>query len=335
MRPASSRHSFPSRARAFTLVELLVVIGIIAALIGILLPVLSSVSARGRDLKCQANLRSIVQLLQTYAAESKGSLPFGVIWERFNPQTWDQLPGNNNAFVSWASIITKMSRGKGAQIEDGDVSSPYNGPFLKCPEAQLSYNQLVSYVVNMVAMTDPYACVTTLGGRVPPQMPAKLNGMFPHTALVWDTAVFPNSDESVGYLTSADVDDSQRLWQGVANIPQWCFFDPRDPYARLGPTFARFGNTKPVIFKGGTSGDAWRNIDPAIDPNTGSGYPYQGNLRFRHNKNTSCNVAFADGHVESFKAKFNPDNTMRAHDVLRKYFLLKWPAGVPRNDTVP
>ena len=55
---------------AFTLVELLVVIGIIAILIGLLLPVLAGVQARGRDIKCQANLRSIVQAMYAYAAEN-------------------------------------------------------------------------------------------------------------------------------------------------------------------------------------------------------------------------------------------------------------------------
>src|SRR5687768_9012812 len=70
--------------RGFTLDELLVVIGIIAALIGILLPVLSGVQSRGRDLKCQSNQKQIVTLLLAYAAENKGSLPFG-----WYPQNWD------------------------------------------------------------------------------------------------------------------------------------------------------------------------------------------------------------------------------------------------------
>jgi len=322
-----------TRESAFTLVELLVVIGIIAALIGILLPVLSGVQSRGRDMKCQANLRSIVQLLSTYAAENKGNMPYGVIWERFDPMTGNQLPGNNDAFVSWASIITKMSRGRGSNIEDGEISSPYNGPFLKCPEAAMVYPQLVTYVVNIVAFTDPFANIQTQGGRAPCQPPAKLNQLFPHTALVWDTAVFPNSAESVGFLTGADVDDPQRLWEGVAHTPQWAYYDPADPYSRIPPGV--LGNNKPVRFAGGTGPGSWRNIDPGVDPDTGSAYPHQGNLRFRHNKNTSCNIAFADGHVESFKGKFNPDNTMKAHDVLRRYFLLRWPSGVPRNPQVP
>jgi prepilin-type processing-associated H-X9-DG protein len=311
------------RLRAFTLVELLVVIGIIAALIGILLPVLSGVSARGRDLKCQANLRSIVQLFMTYAAENKGSVMYGWHWEKFDPMTGQQLSGNNNSFVSWASIITKMSRGKGGQIEDGDISSPYNGPFLKCPEASLSQNQLVTYVVNLVAMPGPYDNITTMGGPAPCIPPAKLNGMFPHNALVWDTPVLPNSDENVGYLTGADVDDVQRLWAGIAFRPQWAFFDPRDVYGNIPPGL--LGNNKPVRFPA-----SWKNIDP-----TSPSYPYQGNLRFRHNKNTSCNVGFADGSVRAFTAKLNSDKSMKSHDAIRKNFLLRWPSGVRRDPAAP
>ena len=60
-----------------------------------------------------------------------------------------------------------------------------------------------------------------------------------------------------------------------------------------------------------------------------------GNLRFRHNKETVCNVAFADGSVRPIAAVMNRDRTVRSHDAIRRYFMLKWPPGVPPNKKVP
>jgi len=66
-----------SNRRAFTLVELLVVIGIIAVLVAILLPTLNRARESARRTKCLANLRGIGQLVMMYANQFKGQMPIG------------------------------------------------------------------------------------------------------------------------------------------------------------------------------------------------------------------------------------------------------------------
>jgi prepilin-type N-terminal cleavage/methylation domain-containing protein len=64
-----------NRVFGFTLVELLVVIGIVALLMGILLPTLRRARLSSQVVKAKADLRSIAAALSIYRQEHKGKLP--------------------------------------------------------------------------------------------------------------------------------------------------------------------------------------------------------------------------------------------------------------------
>jgi prepilin-type processing-associated H-X9-DG protein/prepilin-type N-terminal cleavage/methylation domain-containing protein len=61
--------------RAFTLVELLVVIGIIAVLVGLLLPALNIAREHAKGAQCLSNLRELAQAAFMYAGENDGMCP--------------------------------------------------------------------------------------------------------------------------------------------------------------------------------------------------------------------------------------------------------------------
>jgi prepilin-type N-terminal cleavage/methylation domain-containing protein/prepilin-type processing-associated H-X9-DG protein len=86
-----SSRSIPLRPRAFTLVELLVVIGIIALLIAILLPSMSRAREQSRRVTCLSNLRSLGHGLYQYAADFRDRLPNGNFPNDADPNHGDQV----------------------------------------------------------------------------------------------------------------------------------------------------------------------------------------------------------------------------------------------------
>ena len=109
------------RNAGFTLVELLVVIGIIALLISILLPSLNKARRQAKNIQCLSNLRSIGQMVQIYSSQHKNALLPTIIW------------GAGNRDDSWAILLVSLGLVDSPNLARGSEGGGRG--ILMCPEA--------------------------------------------------------------------------------------------------------------------------------------------------------------------------------------------------------
>ena len=141
-----SNRKLISQGRGFSLVELLVVIGIIAILIALLLPSLQAARKQAKSTQCKSNMRQIGISLQIYSNENRGWI--------FPPRRGWNAAGNPNE--RWPYFVFKPS--------------VWNPPIMKCPSDAEDMAGEHSYLLNnhLVEVTPPIR----FGNKVPNRSPS-------------------------------------------------------------------------------------------------------------------------------------------------------------------
>lgn len=161
------------RNKGFTLVELLVVIGIIALLISILLPALNRAREAANAIKCASNLRQIGQGIVQYTSDYNGALPAsytyvgmhlaGNVFTLDPNATEDPNAGSQYGYIHWSSLLLAdrtPNRFSNTTITVDGTSNPaistHTNPGI--------YGSLQGW--------DVFQCPSLEGGGLPPTNPA-------------------------------------------------------------------------------------------------------------------------------------------------------------------
>ncbi len=336
----------------FTLVELLVVIGIIAVLIGILLPVLSRARAQAQSTACKSNIRQLVLGALSYAADNKGRWPYHFYWVEQSPTTG--FPTNAaRGWVSWWTSINRYLTSKtDFDNRQDQLNPPATGltsrmgyrlsPAFRCPSAGESFAQQVHYMAHSIVMPNisRERFYQTIAGPI--INPATSGDLYPENIVFWDTKLLAGVSHQVGYPFWGTNSGQNGPLDSFIDGGQLTF--PDEPHLRYRQPGTNYPWNSPGVAVGFRIDEPlyWPD-DPTITASFGSLGIYtanadyggstvlqRGDLRFRHGSGTSlvANVAFADGSVnEAVLNNKRPGPYPGTYwvTIQRMQIMIKWP----------
>jgi prepilin-type N-terminal cleavage/methylation domain-containing protein len=203
-----------NQQNAFTLVELLVVIGIIALLISVLLPALNKARQQANLIDCQSRLRQMGQALNIYSSENNGLIPFSDV--RYDPTVSTQwLAGTappSSAEFSWYWDFTLSQEIQANILGPDNLVHNLSPIFHDVDTIDATYGRYVNhYTCNPRIFHDNYEAETLLGGAtILPQYVKnpKLSNIKPSSSfLFWDAPqVFDWGPGNVAYEQATEID---------------------------------------------------------------------------------------------------------------------------------
>ena len=252
----------------FTLIELLVVIGIIAVLIGILVPAVSSARRHGRDVQCASNMRQIALALISYAGQNNGAFPPN---SGQSGQFWYLKP------LLGPYLAAPQLLGRAGEVPPGaDPSTGLAGGVFRCPNDLDDAAR--SYSMNLYASGAVSSSVQKLLDS--PHPPGKL----------------------FKYGASADSSRLMLLLETWSELP----VKGTDPLVHVAQAIAGL-HGKPGERFGANRGIGWKtppDATPKRCPDRDSQITFYRHDPHAHKieqPTGQCNFAFADGHVSMLR----------------------------------
>ncbi len=287
------------RRQAFTLVELLVVIGIIALLISILLPALNKARQQANSIDCQSRLRQMGQVLAIYVVDAKGSLPYGCVSHPDASVPWTASTADAEPYWWWMFTLGQLMN-RNMVGSDGMVHN-LSPIFIDKDTIDYGTNLNVFYYVNHYACNERVLWSTHDSDYLPsaPQ-PLANNNRIPQRRMgsVKPSTVFvifdaPQCQDQGGNSYPIDTElDGNELTFGTyfclnTNNPAVNYGRPVTPGGLLQSQLATVCRAAQIKFN--------RDLISAFGAPDG----WENEIRFRHMNNTSMNALCLDGHVES------------------------------------